>query len=126
MRKWALSVVVLAGIALAIPLLASAGWAGSIYDRSECRYTKASNVLYCETTRRFANRMTEQMAIPDAACPSGTTLVSRRGTFVEVWRVFDAYAGRTPQRRNNLFGDDVPLLDRWHWQTFTDTPLGCV
>jgi hypothetical protein len=127
MRRWVLFVVLLGVVVLTLPLAASAGgWAGSIYDKSECTYTKESNFLFCETTRTFESVRTEQMAFPDATCPSGTKLVSRTGTFLEVWRTFDGFEGHTPHSKNNVFGNDVPLLDQWHWESFTDTDLGCV
>jgi hypothetical protein len=127
MRKWVLSVVVLAVIALAIPLSAYAGgWAGSRYDKSECTYTKESNFLFCQTTFTVETVMTAQMAIADEACPSGTRLLRRTGTFVEPWTVFDAFEGHTPHAKWNLFGNEAPLAGQEFWKDFTDTDLGCL
>lgn len=125
MRNWVLSVVTLALIALAAPLVASAGgWAGSIYDKSECTYTKETNTLFCETARTTETFTTEQMTSPDATCASGLRLISRTGTRVEVTPVFDFYWGRAPVHTHNLGGNEG--LPSEHWENFTDTPLGCV
>jgi len=127
MRKWVLSVVALALIALGIPLLASAGgWAGSRYDKSECTYTKETNFLLCQTTFTVETVTTEQFGIADEACPiTGTRLVRRTGTFVEPWMVFDAFQGHTPHEKRRLFGQSEPLIGQEFWKDFTDTDLGC-
>ncbi len=127
MRRWVLFVVLLGVVALALPLTASAGgWAGSRYDKSECTYTKETNFLFCQSTFTVETVKTEQIAIPDETCPSGTRVFRRTGTFVEPWMVFDAFAGHTPHSKNNLFGNEVPLLGQEFWKDFTDTDLGCV
>ena len=126
MRRWVLFVVLLGVVALALPLAASpGGWAGSRYDKSECTYTKETNFLFCQTTFTVETVTSEQFAIPDETCPSGTRLVRRTGTFVEPWMAFDAYAGHTPHAKWNLFGDSSPLLGQEFWKDFTDTGLGC-
>jgi hypothetical protein len=127
MRRLVLSVMLLGVVALAFPLVASAGgWAGSRYDKSECTYTKESNLLYCQSTFTVETVKSEQIAIPDETCPSGTRVFQRTGTFVEPWMVFDGFEGHTPHAKGNLFGDEVPLLGQEFWKDFTDTDLGCV
>ncbi len=119
--------LVVAAVALALPMAAiGGGWAGSRYDKSECTYSKDTNSLYCESTFSVESFMTEDRATPDASCPSGTRVTRRTGWFVEVWRVFDGYTGHAPVRHHNVFGNESPLFDLWHWRSFTDTDLGCV
>jgi hypothetical protein len=110
---------------LAFPLAASAGWGNSAYDKDDCTYTKETNLLYCEGTILFETVKTEQMAIADASCSTGTRLIRRTGTYVEPTRVFDAYEGRTPHANRILFGNDVPLFGQEFWKDFTDVDLGC-
>jgi hypothetical protein len=120
------TVVSLCLLALALPLAASAGgWAGSRYEKSECTYTKETNFLFCESTFTVETVKTEQIGLADETCETGTRLISRTGTFVEPWRVFDAFEGRTPHAKNNLFGNEFPLLGQEFWKDFTDTDLGC-
>lgn len=125
MKKVLLAAVVAA--ALTFTATASAGgWAGSRYDKSECTYSKESDSLYCEGTFTFEEFRTEQMALPDASCPSGTRLIGRTGWFVEIWLGFDGYTGHVPVSKHNTFGNEVPLLGLEHWRDYTDTDLGCV
>ena len=126
MRRFLLGLVV-AVVALALPIAASAGgWAGSRYDKTECTYSKETNSLFCESRFTVETFKTEQIAFPDAACPSGTRVISRTGWFVEPWRVFDGYTGHVPVSKHNTFGDEVPMLGLEFWRDFTDTALGCV
>ena len=126
MRRWVLTALLLGLIVLTFPLAASAGWGNSRYDKDDCTYTKESNVLFCETTFTVETVKTEEFAIPDETCPSGTRVTRRTGTFVEPWMVFDGFEGHTPQAKRNLFGNESPLLGQEFWKDYTDTNLGCV
>jgi hypothetical protein len=125
MRKWVLSVVALCLIALAIPLAASAGgWAGSRYDKSECTYTKESNFLFCQSTFTVENFTTEILSFADETCASGIRRISRTGTFVEPFMVFDSFEGRVPLEKYSIGGNESPT-GPGVWVSFTDTDLGC-
>lgn len=127
MRRWVFTALLLCLLALAFPLAVSAGgWAGSRYDKSECTYTKATNVLYCETIVTTETFMTAVMSIDDGSCPTGALhQISRTGTFVEPQRSFEWFAGRTPHQRYMFAGNEEPLFGQEHWEDFTDTDLGC-
>jgi hypothetical protein len=126
MRRWVFTALPLGLFVLSFPLVASAGWGNSPYEKGDCTYTKETNFLYCETIVNFETFATEQLAFADESCPSGTRLVRRTGTFVEPRRVFDGYAGPAPNANRNLFGNDVPLFGQEFWKDFTDTDLGCL
>ena len=73
--------VVAASLAL---LSASAGWAGSVYKRSECTYDATSNLLFCYTENlAITEPSTRNVSIEDASCESGYRLVERSGRFTQ-------------------------------------------
>ena len=126
MRKWVISVVALCLIALALPLAASAGWAGSRYDKTECTYTKETRSLVCQSTFTVVEEnRTDEFAIPDETCPLGTRSIRRTGTFTEPWIVFDFFSGGpVPHEKYHLGGIESPS-GPGVWSNFTDTDLGC-
>jgi hypothetical protein len=125
MRRWVFTALLLVLAMLTFPLAAGAGWGNSRYDKSDCTYTKETNVLFCETTIMFEIVKTEQMGIADESCPSGTRLVRRTGTYVEPTRVFHYYQGRTPHENRILLWDDETLVGQEFWTDFTDVDIGC-
>ena len=125
MRSWVFTALLLVLAMLTFPLAAGAGWGNSLYDKSECTYTKETNVLFCATTITHEIVTTVQIGIADESRPSGTRLVRRTGTYVEPTRVFDAYEGRTPHAKRFLFGNDEPLFGQEFWKDFADVDLGC-
>ena len=124
MKRLMLFVVLLGAVALALPLVASAGgWAGSIYDKSECSYSRDTNSLFCQTTVTVESARTEVMSFTDTSCPNGTRGVRRTGTHVEVTQFFDGFTGHTPVDNHHVFGNSFPVFIGW--REFTDTDLGC-
>lgn len=125
MRRWVFTALLLALAMLTFPLAAGAGWAGSLYKKSECTYTKETNFLFCETTVMLETFTTEHRSFPDASCPSGTRGVDRTGTLVEPSRLTDTYAGPVPHAKWHLDHELAQLIGQEFWKDFTDTDTGC-
>jgi hypothetical protein len=119
------SFVLLCLLALVFPIASNAGWGGSRYEKSDCTYSKETNLLFCEETFTIETLQTEQMTIPDASCTSTLRLVRRTGTYVEPTRVWAIYEGHVPRKRE-LTGDTTPVIGAEFWKDFTDVDLGCV
>lgn len=123
MKRVIVATVVLVAL-MTVGTASAGGWAGSRYEKSDCTYTKETDLLYCEATFSSETFVTEEFAIPDAGCPSGTRLVRRTGWRVETFLAWDLYSGRTPVRHRNIAGNEgFPDIT---WRDFTDVDLGCV
>jgi hypothetical protein len=100
------------------------GWAGSRYDREDCTYNAATDVLYCEA--QFTQEEYTTMGIfgPFASCPSGYGSYERTGWLVTTWVGWDYYSGRAPVQVHNLgYGDEAQYEFTWH--DYTDVLIEC-
>lgn len=119
------TVVIAAFAFLVIVGNASAGgYAGSRYEKSDCTYTKSTNVLYCEARFRQEEQTTANLTVPDASCASGLRLVQRTGLLVTTFRGWGYFTGRVPLAKNEIAGDEDSFEESW--ENFTDVDLGCV
>jgi hypothetical protein len=126
MKKLVLAAM--AVLALSFAAQASAGgYAGSRYSKSDCTYTKATNILYCEAT--FTTKIpnsTAQIFVNDPTCVgSGQRVFQRTGTIIETFRGFDWYTGRVPLAKNDIAGDEDSFVDTWA-PGYVDVDLGCL
>jgi hypothetical protein len=105
---------------------ASAGWAGSVYKRSECTYDATSNLLFCYTENlAITEPSTRNVSIEDASCESGYRLFERSGRFTQTYHnYYDWYLGTLPKAENNVGGDDNPGDSYWE-PNYRDKDLGC-
>lgn len=119
----AIAIVVAFGV---VASTASAGWAGSVYKRSECTYNAATDVLYCETHfLSFTDRETQTVFAVDASCTSGYRMFERTGRYTRTYSVwYDWYHGPLPKPENNFGGNDILFSEHWE-PNYKDTDLGC-
>jgi hypothetical protein len=105
---------------------ASAGWAGSVYKRSDCTYDATSDVLYCETHDiAFTDRRTEIVYLEDASCTSGYRMFERTGRYTRTFSIwYDWYEGELPKWENNIGGNEIPKDEYWE-PNYKDEDLGC-
>ena len=66
---------------------------------------------------------TETIAVGDGACAAGFRLVTRTGTLITRFDVFDFYDGPVPLDRFNLGGNESNF--RFEWVGVVETNLGC-
>ena len=123
MKKLMVATVLLLALT-SVGAASAGGWAGSRYDKSDCTYSKESNILYCEATFSHEGFATEDHAIADERCPNGLRLIRRTGWRTETWVGWDLYTGRTPVRHHSIAGNEgSPEVS---WRDFVDVDLGCV
>ena len=111
---------------LLIPGTASAGWAGSRYDHSECTLQADGGgrpSLTCQSSFLDTFLLVDELNVPDASCPSGQRVVRREQTIEETWIVFDFYNGPGPLARFNIAGNESPVSSRL--VSAVETSLGC-
>jgi hypothetical protein len=126
-RVGALTAVAAAFLFLLVAPSASAGWAGSPYEKSQCTLSVNHNgrpSLYCERTFIEAFQLVDEFTVADLSCPSGQRSMRRVQTFEWLWRSYDFYDGPVPLRQFNFGGNETPAgLE----QLISDvtTALGC-
>jgi hypothetical protein len=125
--KRAIVVIIATALVIALTSIGTAsagGWAGSRYEKSNCTYTKETNLLYCEATFTHEEFTSEDRAVTDESCPNGTRLIRRTGVRVDTWVGWDLYTGHTPVGHHSIAGNEG--LPETTWRDFTDVDLGCV
>jgi len=107
---------------------ASAGWAGSPYEKSQCTLSVNQNgrpFLYCERTFLDKFQLVEDFTVADSSCPSGERRMRRVQNFEWLWRSYDFYDGPVPLRQFNFGGNETPAgVEQLISEVTTD--LGCV
>jgi hypothetical protein len=61
-------------------------WVLARYEKSDCTYTKSTNVLYCEARFRQEEQTTANLTVPDVSCATVLRLVQRTGLLVTTFR----------------------------------------
>jgi len=126
-RVGALTAVAAAFVSLLVAPSASAGWAGSRYEKSECtlQVTKSGRpFLFCETTFIVRFSFVDDFTVADSSCPSGERLMRREQTFEETWSGFDFYDGPAPVAQFAFAGNENPISSPRLLSDVT-TALGC-
>ena len=106
---------------------ASAGWAGSRYEKSECTFQVNQGGrpgLYCETTFIVRFSFLDEFTVADSSCPSGERTMRREQTFEETWMGFDIYHGPAPIAQFAFAGNESPISSPRLLSDVT-TALGC-
>jgi hypothetical protein len=115
-------------VALALPSVASAGWAGSRYERSDCTRTNSDDGrpgLYCERWFTDASpNVVQDAVVADEACPSGR-LERTSGTLLTRYRGWDYYWGPAPLARFAFVGNEDSFSFSWAPGAVV-TDLGCL
>jgi len=100
------------------------GWAGSRYDKDDCTYDHATDMLFCEARFTEETFMTAiLLGIPDSSCASGFRLVDRTGWLVTTYRGWGIFFGRVPVHHKEFVGDEDTFVETW--RDYTDVSLGC-
>jgi len=126
MKRLGLLALLIGLVVAAVPSVASAGWAGSRYNRSECALHVGKDgrpSLSCQSSFVETDVVTGELTVADASCPSGSRSVRRVQTIEMTWIVFDLYNGPVPLAAFNVGGDEFPVSTRLI--SSTDTDLGC-
>jgi hypothetical protein len=126
MRRLGLLAVLIGALISVFPSVASAGWAGSRYDKSECALHVGKDgrpFLSCQSSFVETDVVTGELSVADASCRSGSRLIRRVQTIEMTWIVFDLYSGPAPLAAFNIGGDEFPVSSRLI--SSADTDLGC-
>jgi hypothetical protein len=110
-RVGAFAAVAAAFLFLLVAASASAGWAGSAYEKSQCTLSVNQNErpsLYCERTFLDTFQLVDEFTVADSSCPSGERSMRRVQTFEWLWRSYDFYDGPVPLRQFNFGGNETP------------------
>jgi hypothetical protein len=119
------AVVAALAVFLVIPSTASAGWAGSPYERSDCTLSVGHDgrpSLACGKFFVVTEQVTTDLQVADASCPSGFRTIRRVETVETTVHIIDFYDGPVPLAKFNTGGNTsgVPQV-----VSTVDTDLGC-